>query len=158
MDQASLSFWGIPLLAWIPALPLLGALINLTVGHRLSKPVVSIVAVGSVAGACLVALYMVCFPLLHQFRAGEGEHGITQVAWHWLEVGNFKADLSFHLDTLSAVMIMIITFIGSWIHFYSIGYMAKDPGYHRYFGYLNLFTGAMLILVLAGNLPVMFIG
>ena len=55
-------------------------------------------------------------------------------------------------------MIMIVTFVGTWIHIYSMGYMAHDKGYHRYFGYLNLFTGSMLILVLAANLPVMFIG
>ena len=158
MDQASNTFWGVPLLAWIPALPLLGALINLTLGKRLSKAAVHTIAIAAVAGAFGIGVYMVAGPLWHQFNAGEGEKGITQVAWHWLEVGNFKADLAFHLDTLSAVMIMIITFIGTWIHIYSTGYMAHDPGYHRYFGYLNLFTGAMLILVLAGNLPVMFIG
>ncbi len=149
---------GIPTLACIPLLPLLGALINLTLGRRLGKGAVTFFAVGSVAAACGIALYMVFGPLLAQFKAGEAEAGITQVAWHWLEVGSFKADLAFHLDTLSAVMILIVTFIGSLIHIYSIGYMAEDPGYHRYFGYLNLFTGAMLILVLAGNLPVMFIG
>ena len=53
--------------------------------------------------------------------------------------------------SLSAVMILIVTFVGTWIHIYSTGYMAKDPGYHRYFGYLNLFTGAMLILVLGST-------
>jgi NADH-quinone oxidoreductase subunit L len=158
MDQASLSFWGIPLLAWIPALPLLGAFINLTLGRRFGKGAVNVVAIGSVAGACGIAFYMVFWPLWHQFKAGEAEQGINQVVWHWLEVGHFKADLAFHLDTLSAVMILIVTFIGTLIHIYSTGYMAHDPGYSRYFGYLNLFTGAMLILVLAGNLPVMFIG
>ncbi|HSN26948.1 MAG TPA: NADH-quinone oxidoreductase subunit L, partial [Kofleriaceae bacterium] len=151
-------FLGLPLLAWIPALPLLGALINLTVGRRFSKSTVHTIAIAAVAGACGIAFYMVFGPLWKQFKGGEAEQGITQVVYHWLEVGNFKADLAFHLDTLSAVMIIIVTFIGTWIHIYSTGYMAHDPGYHRYFGYLNLFTGAMLILVLAGNLPVMFIG
>jgi NADH-quinone oxidoreductase subunit L len=149
---------GIPTLACIPLLPLLGALINLTLGRRLGKGAVTFFALGSVVAAFGIAFYMVFWPLMAQFKAGEAEQGITQVVWHWLEVGNFKADMVFHLDTLSAVMILIITFIGSLIHLYSVGYMAEDPGYHRYFGYLNLFTGAMLILVLAGNLPVMFIG
>ena len=149
---------GIPTLACIPLLPLLGALINLTLGRRLGKSAVTFFAIGTVVAAFGIAFYMVFWPLMAQFKAGEAEQGITQVAWHWLEVGSFKADLAFHLDTLSAVMILIVTFIGGLIHIYSIGYMAEDPGYHRYFGYLNLFTGAMLILVLAGNLPVMFIG
>ncbi|MBV8756444.1 MAG: NADH-quinone oxidoreductase subunit L, partial [Deltaproteobacteria bacterium] len=156
--ESTPQFLGLPLLAWIPALPLLGALINLTVGRRLHKSTVHTIAIAAVAGACGITFYMVFGPLWKQFKAGEAEQGITQVVWHWLEVGNFKADLAFHLDTLSAVMIIIVTFIGTWIHIYSTGYMAHDPGYHRYFGYLNLFTGAMLILVLAGNLPVMFIG
>jgi NADH-quinone oxidoreductase subunit L len=149
---------GLPSLAWIPLLPLIGALINLTLGRRLGKSAVTVIAVGVVGLACVLSMTMVFGPLLHQYKAGEAEKGITQVVWRWLEIGSFKADLVFHLDTLSAVMIMIITFIGSFIHLYSVGYMATDPGYHRYFGYLNLFTGAMLILVLAGNLPVMFIG
>jgi len=151
-------FLGLPLLAWIPVLPLLGALINLTIGRRLHKSTVHTIAIAAVAGACGIAFYMVFGPLWKQFKSGGADQGITQVVYRWLEVGNFKADLAFHLDTLSAVMIIIVTFIGTWIHIYSTGYMAHDPGYHRYFGYLNLFTGAMLILVLAGNLPVMFIG
>src|SRR3954451_13863873 len=102
MDQASLSFMGIPMLALIPALPLLGALINLTLGRRLSKTTVSVIAIGSVTCARGRALYLVFWPLWHQFKAGEGEAGITQVEWHWLEVGSFKADLELHLDTLSA--------------------------------------------------------
>jgi NADH-quinone oxidoreductase subunit L len=149
---------GIPTLACIPLLPLVGALINLTLGRRLGKRVVTFVALASVVAAFGLSFYLVFWPLMAQFKGGQGDQGITKVVWHWLEIGNFKADLAFHLDTLSAVMILIITFIGSLIHLYSVGYMADDPGYHRYFGYLNLFTGAMLILVLAGNLPVMFIG
>ena len=99
-------------------------------------------------------------PLWQQFKAGNGGIGIEQTVYTWIEVGSFKAQLAFRLDTLSAVMILIVTFIGSLIHIYSTGYMHNetDSGYARYFGYLNLFTGSMLILVLAANLPVMFIG
>ncbi len=158
MDSSNLQFAGLPALAWIPLLPLLGALINLTLGSRLSKRTVSVIAVGAVALACVLAMYLVFFPLWEQYKAGQGGTGIEQNVYTWLEVGNFKAQLAFRLDTLSAVMILIVTFVGSWIHLYSVGYMSHDPGYARYFGYLNLFTGAMLILVLAANLPVMFIG
>ena len=157
---APLSFAGLPLLAWIPLLPLIGALINLTLGKRLAKSTVHTIAIAAVGGACVLSGVMVFWALFQPsgdtvaWKAG----GITQNVYTWLEVGSFKAELAFRLDTLSAVMIMIITFVGSLIHIYSTGYMAKDPGYARFFGYLNLFTGAMLILVLAANLPVMFIG
>jgi NADH-quinone oxidoreductase subunit L len=158
MDSTNPQFAGLPALAWIPLLPLLGALINLTLGSRLSKRAVSFIAVGAVAAACGLAIWLVFFPLLEQYKAGNGGTGIEQSVFTWLHVGTFKADLAFRLDTLSAVMILIVTFVGSWIHLYSVGYMAHDPGFARYFGYLNLFTGSMLILVLAANLPVMFIG
>ena len=158
MDNASLTFMGLPLLAWIPLLPLLGAPVNLTIGRRMSKTFVHTVACGSVLTACVLVFYLVFGPLWHAFRAGQGGTGIYQSAYTWIAVGNFHIDLAFRLDTLSAVMVLIITFVGSWIHIYSTGYMAHDPGYARYFGYLNLFTGAMLILVLGSSLLVMFIG
>jgi len=157
--QAS-KFAGLPLLAWIPLLPLLGALINLTIGRRLSRQAVHTIAVAAVAASCGIAIYMVFGPLLTQFRANArlGGEGIAQSVYTWIEVGAFKADLGFRLDTLSAVMILIVTFVGTLIHIYSTGYMAHDPRPAAFFGYLNLFTGAMLILVLGANMPVMFIG
>ncbi len=162
MDPQSLSFMGLPALLWIPLLPLVGAAINLVFGKRMPKGAVSFIAVGSVATACLLSGVMVFWGLFQHAPTNPAPlwqtGGITQTAWGWLEVGSFKAELAFRLDSLSAVMIMIVTFVGTWIHIYSMGYMAHDKGYARYFGYLNLFTGAMLILVLAANLPVMFIG
>jgi NADH-quinone oxidoreductase subunit L len=148
----------IPTLAWIPLLPLLGALFNLTLGRKLSRGTVHTVAIAAVAAACALSFYMVFGELWKLYKAGSGGVGITQNVYTWIEVGNFRAELAFRLDTLSAVMILIITFVGTLIHIYSTGYMAHDPRYAAYFGYLNLFTGAMLILVLAANLPVMFIG
>ncbi|MEO6771483.1 MAG: NADH-quinone oxidoreductase subunit L [Kofleriaceae bacterium] len=159
-DPQTWSFLGLPALLWIPLLPLLGSALNLIFGKRLPKSVVNLFAIGSVAGACVLAGFEVFGGLFYKvnqvplWQSG----GITQTAWTWLEAGSFKAEFAFRLDSLSAVMILIITFVGTWIHIYSIGYMAHDKGYHRYFGYLNLFTGSMLVLVLAANLPVMFIG
>ncbi|HUS31364.1 MAG TPA: NADH-quinone oxidoreductase subunit L [Kofleriaceae bacterium] len=160
MDTVNLKFFGIPLLACIPLLPLVGAFINLTLGRRFSKGMAHTVAIAAVGLACVLSAYLVFGPLFKLFKAGQGGVGIEQTVYTWIEVGSFKAQLAFRLDTLSAVMIMIITFIGSLIHIYSTGYMAHEgeQGYARYFGYLNLFTGSMLILVLAANLPVMFIG
>jgi NADH-quinone oxidoreductase subunit L len=167
MDPQSLTFLGLPALLWIPLLPLLGAAFNLILGRYFSKATVGTIAIATVFGACVLAGILVFWGLFFHPASPEPDKvlpalwqtgGYTQTAWNWLEVGSFKAPLALHLDSLSAVMIMIITFVGTWFHIYSTGYMAHDPGYARYFGYLNLFTGAMLILVLAANLPVMFIG
>ncbi len=163
----SQTIFGVPLLAWIPLLPLLGALFNLTLGRKLSDRTVHTVAIGAVGLAFLVTAYAVFGPLWHQFKiylaAGGAENGVAmvdlkQVVYTWIQVGSFKVDLAFRLDTLSAVMVLIVTFVGTLIHIYSAGYMHGDRRYAAYFGYLNLFTGSMLILVLAANLPVMFIG
>ena len=146
-----------PSLFWIPLLPLLGALINLTIGRRMSKGFVHTVAIAAVVAAFGMVVYhmTLLWPL---YKAGQGGTGIFQTFYTWIEVGNFKVDLAFRLDTLSAVMVLIVTFVGSLIHIYSTGYMSTEPRYAAYFGYLNLFMGAMLILVLGANLPVMFIG
>ena len=161
MDPQQLQFLGLPALLWIPLLPLIGAAINLLLGRYFSKPLINLVAIGSVALACALSATLVFVGLFFHPEHAEAlwkTGGYTQSVWTWMEVGSFKAEMAFHLDSLSAVMILIITFVGALIHIYSTGYMAHDKGYARYFGYLNLFTGAMLILVLAANLPVMFIG
>jgi NADH-quinone oxidoreductase subunit L len=154
-----------PLLWMIPALPLLGAAFNLLLGRQASRRTVHTVAVLAVAAAFVYALLLVAGPLWHQFQSWraaspppETMPGLAQSVFTWIEVGRLKIELAFRMDTLAAVMVLIITFVGLLIHIYSTGYMAEEPRYAAYFGYLNLFTGAMLILVLADNLPVMFIG
>jgi NADH-quinone oxidoreductase subunit L len=161
MDPSTLKFAGIPLLAWIPLLPFLGALINLTIGRKLSRGSVHVIAIASVAASCLLSAY--AFYLLFQQHPLTGapfwkSGGLAQTAYTWIEVGKLKVELAFRLDTLSAVMISIVTFVGTLIHIYSTGYMAHDPRPAAFFGYLNLFMGSMLTLVLGSNLPVMFIG
>lgn len=160
----------------IPLLPLLGALFNLFLGRVIwriafgrdpSRTLVHVVAVASVAAACGVALWLVAGPLWQAYQVWhEGGAaasstlmgGLHQKLYTWIEVGPLAIDLAFRIDTLSAVMILVVTFVGTLIHIFSTGYMADEPRYAAYFGYLNLFTGAMLILVLGDNLPVMFIG
>ena len=155
----NVKFAGLPILAWIPLLPLIGATINLTLGRKLSRSAVHTIAIASVVAACGLSIWLVFGPLLQQYRAHNPlGTALEQNVYTWIEVGQFKIPLALRLDTLSAVMILIITFVGSLIHIYSTGYMAHEPRYAAYFGYLNLFTGAMLILVLAANMPVMFIG
>ncbi len=82
----------------------------------------------------------------------------TPPVWNWIAIGDFVATISFKVDRLSLLMSLIVSGVGSLIHWYSIGYMAHDKGYARYFAYLNLFLSMMLILVLAGNLPLLFVG
>ncbi len=77
----------------------------------------------------------------------------SRSVYTWIEIGRFKVELALRLDTLSAVMTLIITFVGTLIHIYSTGYMAHEPRYAAYFGYLNLFMASMLILVLGANVP-----
>ncbi|MGE0869564.1 MAG: NADH-quinone oxidoreductase subunit L [Kofleriaceae bacterium] len=156
--ESSAKFLGLPILVWIPLFPLLGALFNLTLGRGSSKRVIHTVAIAAVVASCGLSASLVFGQLWKLFNQGQGGVGIVQTIYTWIEVGSFKVDLAFRVDTLSAVMILIVTFVGSLIHIYSTGYMAHDPRYAAFFGYLNLFTGAMLILVLAANLPVMFIG
>jgi NADH-quinone oxidoreductase subunit L len=153
-------FAGIPVLAWIPLLPLIGAFLNLTIGRRLSRASVHTIAIASVAAACGLSFYMVFGPLWAEYQSADPLNisHIEQSVYTWIEVGEFRVPLAFRLDTLSSVMILVVTFVGALIHIYSTGYMAHEPRYAAYFGYLNLFTGSMLILVLAANMPVMFIG
>ncbi len=146
----------------IPLLPLLGALINLTIGRKMSRGFVHAVAVAAVSASLGVVLWSLwelwTVYKAHGYGAAAAGLQLKQSVYTWIEVGSFKVELAFRMDTLSAVMCFIVTFIGTLIHIYSTGYMADEKRYAAYFGYLNLFMGAMLILVLGASLPVMFIG
>lgn len=83
---------------------------------------------------------------------------ISQTLWRWISVGGFNVDVSFTVDPLSSVFILLITGVGSLIHIYSIGYMSHDPNRRRFFAYLNLFLAAMLTLVLANNFLLLYLG
>jgi NADH-quinone oxidoreductase subunit L len=137
----------------IPLLPFLGAAILILFGRKWKRDTVLVVAAGAIACSALVVFDAV-FSALPQ--AGPG--GLTDVVGTWIGAGPLKINLAFRMDALSSVLCMIITFIGFLIHIYASGYMEHDPDYPRFFAYLNLFCGAMLVLVLGDNLPVMFIG
>jgi NADH-quinone oxidoreductase subunit L len=139
----------------VPALPLAGFLLCLLLGRRLGKPFVSAVGAGSV-GLATIAAWSRLLPYL---TAG-GAPIVEKVA-PWIAAGDFSVDLSLRLDALSALMVSFVTFVGFLIHVYSIGYMSHDEtdaGYARYFAYLNLFLFSMLVLVLANNFLLMFVG
>ena len=78
--------------------------------------------------------------------------------WPWMHVGNLRVNLALQVDQLSTTLLLVVTGVGSLIHLFSVGYMGSDPGYARYFSYLNLFVVFMLVLILGASLPVLFIG
>jgi NADH-quinone oxidoreductase subunit L len=134
----------------IPILPLLGFLINGLFGRRFSKGLVSAVAIGSVALSFAWALRAI---LSLDLDHAHVEHYFT-----WIQSGAFRVNCDFSVDRLTAVMLMVVTGVGLLIHVYSIGYMAHEGGYYRFFAYLNLFMFFMLTLVLAANYLVLFVG
>ena len=141
-------------LLWIPLFPFLGFLLNGILGKRLGNRAVSVIA----SVAPLLA-FMVSFGAWRKIidPASSGALHWDGFPWIWLD-GILEIPFALHFDGLSAVMCLVITGVGSLIHLYSIGYMKGDPGYHRYFAYLNLFTTFMLLLVLGDNLLLLFIG
>ena len=137
------------------AFPLLGFLINggLALRRPQAKDVVSVVGVG-----VLAASFLVSAALFLELWSHPPHQPLIVDLWRWLPVGSLQIDMGFQLDQLSAVMLLIVTGVGSLIHLFSVGYMKEDPGYARYFAYLNLFVVFMLVLVLGSSFPVMFIG
>ena len=135
----------------IPLFPLLGFLLNGLWGRRLTKPLVNLIGVGSVALSFLYVLVTLSklWPLDTPFSA----HYFT-----WIQSGFLQVGFDLLIDRLSAVMLLIVTGVGLLIHIYSIGYMAHEEGYSRVFSYLNLFMFFMLTLVLASNLLLLFVG
>jgi NADH-quinone oxidoreductase subunit L len=140
------------LLAPIVLLPLIGFLLNGTLGSRLPRAAVS--AIG--CGLPILAFFAVVRAVF-ALEAG-GSAPIIETAYTWATVGGVAFEIAFNLDRLSAVMVLIVTGIGSLIHVYSTGYMKDDPGYARYFAYLNLFLFFMLLLVLGRSLLLCFVG
>jgi len=135
----------------IPLLPLAGFGINGIFGRRLPKSVINAVAVGSVVLA--FAWVVKTLLALGDLEAAHTEHYFT-----WIQSGSLNIGWDFSVDRLTAVMLLIVTGIGSLIHIYSIGYMAHEGGYYRFFAYLNLFMFFMLVLVLASNYLLLFVG
>jgi NADH-quinone oxidoreductase subunit L len=146
-----------PLHLWlIPLLPFLGFLVNGVFGRRLPRSVVTAVALL----APLAAFGVVVHCAVDTFSPGASSIALpyAQTFGTWLNVGTLHVDFSFVLDQLSLIMLLVVTGVGFLIHIYSVGYMAHDEGYARYFSYLNLFLFFMTTLVLAGNALVMFVG
>jgi NADH-quinone oxidoreductase subunit L len=103
-------------------------------------------------------LALAIFAAMRGAGGGEMHAPFVQHYFSWMPVGDLQVDAAFHLDQLSMVMVLIITGVGALIHIFSVRYMQDDPGYPRYFAYLNLFVFFMLVLVLGANYPVLFVG
>ena len=144
MDQ-NLTLWLIPLL------PFIGFLVNGILGRKWSKTLINAVAVGSVALSFLWVLRVVM--ALHGAEEAHVEHYFT-----WIQSGNFTIGADFAVDRLTQIWLLIVTGVGLLIHIYATGYMAHESGYYRFFAYLNLFMFFMLVLVLAANYLLMFVG
>jgi NADH-quinone oxidoreductase subunit L len=141
------------LLVWlIPLFPALGALINGLLGKRVTRDKAHYVAVGSVGISLVLALIVIIRVI------AAPEHPIHAKAFTWIFAGSFHADMALLVDPLSAIMLFFVCGVGFLVHLYAVGYMHGDPGYWRFFTYLNLFMMSMLILVLADNYLLMFVG
>jgi len=142
-----------PALALILLFPALGVLFNLFLGPRYGRGAVNVVGPGVVFVAFGVATW--AFLTLLAMPPGGA---LAVHLWGWIEAGRFHTELGLRLDALSGVMVMIVTGVGALIHLYSVGYMAHDEDFARFFTYMNLFAFSMLILILADNLLMMFVG
>ncbi|CAM5448131.1 NAD(P)H-quinone oxidoreductase chain 4 [Streptomyces alboniger] len=141
------------LIALLVAAPLLGAAVLLCGGRRLD-------AVGHWIGTALAAASFVIGVILFADLLGRSpeDRTLTQHLFSWIPVEGFQADVGFQLDQLSMTFVLLITGVGSLIHLYSVGYMEHDERRRRFFGYLNLFLAAMLLLVLADNYLLLYVG
>src|ERR1051326_4495416 len=139
----------------IPILPFLGFLLNGILGKKLSKPVINAIAVGSV----LLSFVWVVKTLSTLGAFSGGLHDAYKEHYYpWIQSGTLNIGVDFAIDRLTAVMLMVVTGIGSLIHIYAVGYMAHEGGYYRFFAYLNLFMFFMLVLVLGANFLLLFVG
>jgi NADH-quinone oxidoreductase subunit L len=138
-------------LALIPLFPLLGAAALMLSLGRMPRPLAALVGVGSVGLAALcTALAAAALPVDGQAR--------EVVLWTWMAVGEFAPRIAFHIDGLTVVMMSVITGVGFLIHLYSVEFMWDDNSLCRFFAYMNLFVAAMLLLVMADNLLLLYLG
>ena len=142
------------LISLVPFFPLLGFVIIALSVNKISKGLASYVACGSV----LISFGFSVTLFLQLLNSPEEGKSLTVTLFNWINVGDFNASISFLIDPLSSLMLLIITGVGFLIHVYSIGYMHDDPAVNRFFSYLNLFVFFMLLLVMGSNYLLMFVG
>ena len=137
---------------FIVFLPLLAAIVGGLGNRALGNTVVKVLTTGALLISCALS-----WPIFLSYVSGSAEPGVTPVM-HWVQSGTLNFDWALRVDTLTAVMLVVITTVSALVHLYSWGYMEEDPDQPRFFAYLSLFTFAMLMLVTANNLVQMFFG
>ncbi|MCX5873031.1 MAG: NADH-quinone oxidoreductase subunit L, partial [Deltaproteobacteria bacterium] len=142
-------------LLWlIPAFPLIGFLTLALLGSSLSRRSTGVLGVGSVGISALIAIAIGAGFII----APPTGYSYGQTLWTWISLGKFVPKVGLYLDALSVCMVLVVTLVGFLIHLYSAEYMADDDGFRRFFAYMNLFVAAMLILVMADNLLLLYLG
>ncbi|MEN8259019.1 MAG: NADH-quinone oxidoreductase subunit L [Pseudomonadota bacterium] len=136
----------------VPLFPFLGFLILVLSEGNLAKSLVPWVGAGSVGASALLAA------LIGTGYLGDVSEPLRLTFGNWIAVNDFEVPFGFYLDALSVTMMFVVTGVGFLIHVYSAGFMESDPGYARFFAYMNLFVAAMLVLVLADNLVLLYLG
>lgn len=138
----------------VPLFPLLGFLIIALSAKRLSERIASVLACGVILLSFILSIIL----FTHLAGTASGDTTIRVSLFNWISAGNFRSSISFLVDPLSSLMLLIITGVGFLIHVYATGYMHGDKGFSRFFSYLNLFVFFMLLLVMGSNYLVMFVG
>jgi NADH-quinone oxidoreductase subunit L len=150
------------LIPLIPLLPILGFAFSALFGRRLhlrfGRWASEIVPVGLIVAVWVIAMIVVVPALQHQAPFGTDTNGFNQTLWTWIPAGGLNVTIGFHVDALTACLLIVVTTIGMLVHIYSIGYMAHDRATWRFFAYLNLFMFSMLLLVLADSWLLVFAG
>src|SRR3954468_1537139 len=134
----------------IPLLPMFAAIVVGLFGRLLPRSTAHILTIAGVAGAFALSVYV--------FMDALNGHVYNGTVYTWLVSGGISFEVGFLIDKLTAVMMVVVTFVSLMVHIYTIGYMAEDPGYSRFFSYISLFTFAMLMLVMANNFLQLFFG
>jgi NADH-quinone oxidoreductase subunit L len=132
--------------------PLLGAILAGLFGRRIGRAGAHTVTIGGVAISCALSMYV-----LWQL-VGQGAAPFNENVYTWFQVGGIDAHVGFMIDKLTAMMMVVVTFVSLLVHVYTIGYMEEDPGYQRFFSYISLFTFSMLMLVMSNNFLQLFFG
>lgn len=142
------------LIGYIILLPFAGFLALSIFWRRLGKTLISIIGVGSV-GLSAALTFILGIDFISNPPPGSALH---LDVWNWFDVGGLSPGIAFQLDAMSLTFVFVITFVGFLIHLYSAEYMADDEDFSRFFAYMNLFVGSMLVLVLADNLLLLYLG
>src|SRR5690242_2848358 len=136
----------------IAVAPLLGAIVAGLFGKQIGRAGAHWVTILGVGLSCVLSLYV-----LYQM-VWEGAGTFNQDVYTWFQVGSLQTHVGFMIDRLSAMMMVVVTFVSLMVHIYTIGYMAEDDGYQRFFSYIALFTFSMLMLVMSNNFLQLFFG